>query len=178
MAADNKTLARFILDGIPPSPRGVPQVEVSFDIDANGILHVKAVDKASGKSQSVKIEASTNLSKEEIEKFKQDAAKFAAEDTKKKELIEVRNQAESISYLTEKSLKDAGDKLSEEVKTSITEKLESLKKLKDSEDVEAIKSASDALSSAMSTIGEAMSKDQPQTPPSGDQTPPEEPSQQ
>ncbi len=156
MAADNKTLARFILDGIPPSPRGVPQVEVSFDIDVNGILHVKAVDKASGKSQSVKIEASTNLSKEEIEKFKQDAAKFAAEDTKKKELIEVRNQAESISYLTEKSLKDAGDKLSEEVKASITEKLESLKKLKDSEDVEAIKSASDALSSEIQKIGQSV----------------------
>ena len=156
MAADNKTLARFILDGIPPSPRGVPQVEVSFDIDANGILHVKAVDKASGKSQSVKIEASTNLSKEEIEKFKQDAAKFAAEDTKKKELIEVRNQAESISYLTEKSLKDAGDKLNEEVKASITEKLENLKKLKDSEDVEAIKSASDALSSEIQKIGQSV----------------------
>ncbi|TSC60251.1 MAG: molecular chaperone DnaK [Parcubacteria group bacterium LiPW_15] len=155
MAADNKTLARFILDGIPPSPRGVPQIEVSFDIDANGILHVKAVDKASGKSQSVKIEASTNLSKDEIEKFKQDAAKFAAEDTKKKELIEVRNQAESISYLTEKSLKDAGDKISEDVKASITEKLENLKKLKDSEDVEAIKSASDALSSEIQKIGQS-----------------------
>lgn len=156
MAADNKTLARFILDGIPPSPRGVPQVEVSFDIDANGILHVKAVDKASGKSQSVKIEASTNLSKEEVEKFKQDAAKFAAEDAKKKELIEVRNQAESISYLTEKSLKDAGDKLSADVKASITEKLESLKKVKDGEDVEAIKSASDALSSEIQKIGQSV----------------------
>lgn len=156
MAADNKTLARFILDGIPPSPRGVPQVEVSFDIDANGILHVKAVDKASGKSQSVKIEASTNLSKEEVEKFKQDAAKFAAEDAKKKELIEVRNQAESISYLTEKSLKDAGDKLSADVKASITEKLENLKKVKDGEDIEAIKSASDALSSEIQKIGQSV----------------------
>ena len=156
MAADNKTLARFILDGIPPSPRGVPQVEVSFDIDANGILHVKAVDKASGKSQSVKIEASTNLSKEEVEKFKQDAAKFASEDARKKELIEVRNQAESISYLTEKSLKDAGDKLSADVKASITEKLENLKKVKDGEDIEAIKSASDALSSEIQKIGQSV----------------------
>lgn len=156
MAADNKTLARFILDGIPPSPRGVPQVEVSFDIDANGILHVKAMDKASGKSQSVKIEASTNLSKEEIEKLKQDAAKFAADDAKKKDLIEARNQAESMTYLTEKSLKDAGDKVPADVKASITEKLENLKKVKDGEDVEAIKSASDALSAEIQKIGQSV----------------------
>ena len=116
MAGDNKTLAKFILDGIPPSPRGIPQVEVTFDIDANGILNVSAKDKASGKVQSVKVEASSNLSKEEIEKLKKDAAEHAAEDEKKKVLIETRNQAESMIYLTEKSVKDAGDKLPADVK--------------------------------------------------------------
>ena len=95
MAADNKTLARFILDGIPPSPRGMPQIEVTFDIDANGILNVSAKDKGTGKTQSVKIQASTNLSKDEIEKMKKEAAEHAAEDEKKKELIDARNQAES-----------------------------------------------------------------------------------
>src|SRR5579863_841311 len=103
MAADNKTLARFILDGIPPSPRGVPQVEVTFDIDANGILSVSAKDKASGKTQSVKIEASTNLSKDEIERLKREAAEHAAEDAKKKDLIEAKNQAESLIYVSEKA---------------------------------------------------------------------------
>jgi molecular chaperone DnaK len=156
MSADNKTLARFILDGIPPSPRGVPKIEVSFDIDANGILHVKAVDKASGKSQSVKIEASTSLSKDEIEKLKQDAAKFAAEDAKKKELIEARNQAESLVYLAEKSLKDAGDKVPADVSASIGEKTEKLKKAKDSEDIEAIRSAIEELSAEIQKIGQSV----------------------
>src|SRR6185437_7705432 len=155
MAADNKTLARFILDGIPPSPRGVPQIEVTFDIDANGILNVSAKDKASGKTQSVKIEASTNLSKDEIERLKKEAAEHAAEDAKKKELIEARNQAESLVYLTEKSVNDAGDKLPADVKASITEKLEALKKVKDGEDKAAIEAASQALSAEIQKIGQA-----------------------
>ncbi len=155
MAADNKLLANFVLDGIPPAPRGVPQVEVTFDIDANGILNVSAKDKASGKTQSVKIQASTNLSKDEVEKLKKDAAEHAAEDAKKREGIEVSNQAESLVYLTEKSVKDAGDKLPEEVKASIAEKLETLKKLKDGEDIPAIKAATEALSTEVQKIGQA-----------------------
>ncbi len=104
MAADNKTLGRFILDGIPPSPRGIPQIEVSFDIDANGILSVTAKDKATGKSQSIRIEASTGLSKEEVEKMAKDAEAHAEEDKKKKELVEARNLADTLVYTTEKAL--------------------------------------------------------------------------
>jgi molecular chaperone DnaK len=164
MAADNKLLANFMLDGIPPAPRGVPQVEVTFDIDANGILNVSAKDKASGKTQSVKIQASTNLSKDEVEKLKKEAAEHATDDAKKKDLIEARNQAESLVYLTEKSLKDAGDKVPADVKTSITEKLESLKKAKDGEDVAVIKAATDTLSTEIQKIGTAaynQNNDQP-----------------
>jgi molecular chaperone DnaK len=156
MAADNKTLARFILDGIPPSPRGIPQIEVTFDIDANGILNVKAIDKASGKSQSVRIEASTALSKDEIEKLKKEAAEHAAEDIRRKELIEARNQAESLIYLSEKSLKEAGEKISPEIKSDITEKIETLKKAKDAESMENIKSATADLSAAIQKIGEML----------------------
>ena len=155
MAGDNKTLAKFILDGIPPSPRGIPQVEVTFDIDANGILNVSAKDKASGKVQSVKVEASSNLSKDEIEKLKKEAAEHAVEDEKKKALIETRNQAESIIYLAEKSVKDAGDKLPADVKTGIEEKLTALKAVKDGEDETAIKSAVEALSTEIQKIGQA-----------------------
>jgi molecular chaperone DnaK len=155
MANDNKTLAKFILDGIPPSPRGIPQVEVTFDIDANGILNVSAKDKASGKVQSVKVEASSNLSKDEIEKLKKEAAEHAVEDEKKKALIETRNQAESIIYLAEKSVKDAGDKLPGEVKAGIEEKLAALKGVKDAEDEAAIRSGMEALSTEIQKIGQA-----------------------
>jgi molecular chaperone DnaK len=170
MAADNKTLARFILDGIPPSPRGVPQIEVTFDIDANGILNVTAKDKASGKSQSVKIEASTALSKEEIEKLKNEAAAHASEDAAKKEMIEAKNQAESLVYLAEKSLKDAGDKITTEVKTSIEEKIEALKKAKDGDNLEDIKSKTSDLSSEIQKIGQ-MFYNQNQDGASGQQQP-------
>ena len=167
MASDNRTLARFILDGIPPSPRGVPQVEVSFDIDANGILSVKAMDKASGKSQTVKIEASTSLSKDEIERLKKDAAEHAAEDMKKRDLVEARNQAESTVYVAEKALKDAGDKVSADVKAAVMEKIEAVKKAlqpaqditKESEHVDAIKSALADLSAEVQKIGQAMYTD-------------------
>jgi len=155
MAANNKTLARFILDGIPPSPRGVPQVEVTFDIDANGILNVSAKDKASGKSQSVKIEASTSLSKDDIERMKKEAAEHAVEDARKKELIEARNQAEALIYTSEKAMTDAGDKLPAEIKASITEKLDALKRARDGEDVGAITAATTALSTEIQKIGQA-----------------------
>ena len=155
MAGDNKTLAKFILDGIPPSPRGIPQVEVTFDIDANGILNVSAKDKASGKVQSVKVEASSNLSKEEIEKLKKEAAEHAVEDEKKKALIEARNQAESIIYLSEKSIKDAGDTLPADVKAGVEEKLTALKNVKDTEDEDAIKAAIEMLSAEIQKIGQA-----------------------
>ncbi|MBI5079640.1 molecular chaperone DnaK [Candidatus Wolfebacteria bacterium] len=154
MAADNKTLARFILDGIPPSPRGIPQVEVTFDIDANGILSVSAKDKASGKSQSVKIEASTQLSKDEVEKLKNEALTHADEDKKKKELAEVRNTAEQTIYLAEKSLKDAGDKIMEDVKNAVNQKVSALKTAKDGGDAESIKSAISELSAELQKIGQ------------------------
>jgi len=163
MAADNKTLGRFILDGIPPSPRGMPQVEVSFDIDANGILSVKAIDKATNKEQSIRIEASSGLSKEDIEKMKQDAEQHAEEDKKKREQIEVKNSADQVVYLAEKSLKDADDKVGEDIKKEVQEKVDALKAVKDGEDIEAIKSAMADLNTTLQKIGEAMyqqSKDQ------------------
>lgn len=156
MAADNKTLARFILDGIPTSPRGLPQVEVTFDIDANGILSVKAVEKKTGKSQSVKIEASTALSKEEIEKLKTEAERYAAEDAKKKELVEARNQAESLVYVAEKALKDAGDKIPADTKSGIQTKIEELQRVKDGNDIDAIKSATANLSAEIQKIGQEL----------------------
>ncbi len=165
MAGDNKTLGRFILSGIPPSPRGVPQVEVTFDIDANGILNVKAKEKATGKEQSITITASSGLSKDEVEKMKQDAAKHADEDKKKKELIDIRNQAETLSYTAEKAVKDAGDKLDAKVKKEVEEKIEALKKVKDGDDSAAIKKATEELSITIQKIGSAMYKDQ--KPPEG-----------
>jgi len=155
MAGDNKTLARFNLDGIPPSPRGTPQVEVTFDIDANGILSVSAKDKASGKAQTVRIEASSALGKEEVEKLKAEAAAHADEDKKKKEAIETKNQAEQLVYVSEKALKDAGEKVPSEVKTTITEKIDKLKGVKDAGDAVAIRSAMDDLSAEIQKIGQA-----------------------
>jgi len=156
MAADNKTLARFILDGIPPSPRGVPQVEVSFDIDANGILNVKAIDKATGKSQSVKIEAQTSLSKEEIERLKNEAAVHADSDKKKKDLTEAKNQGETLAYSAEKAIKDAGDKLDSSIKSEVEEKISTLRSALGSEEKEKIDSASKDLSASLQKIGESL----------------------
>ncbi len=158
MAADNKSLGRFILDGIPPAPRGIPQIEVTFDIDASGILTVKAKDKATSKEQSIRIEASTGLSKDEIEKMKKDAEAHADEDKKKKELVEARNIADSLSYTTEKAMKDAGDKLTEDEKKPVQEKLEELNKVKNGDDLEVIKKATEALSAAAQSIGEKLYK--------------------
>jgi molecular chaperone DnaK len=158
MASDNKSLGRFILDGIPPAPRGMPQVEVTFDVDANGILNVKAKDKASGKEQSIRIEASSGLSDADIKKMRDEAEAHADEDAKKKEVADIKNTAEMMMFTAEKSLKDYGDKVPAEVKTSIEEKIASLKKAKESDDIEAIKTTTSDLSNEISKIGEAMSK--------------------
>ncbi len=158
MAADNKSLGRFILDGVPPAPRGVPQVEVSFDVDANGILNVKAVDKASGKEQSIRIEASSSLSDDEIEKMKKDAEAHEAEDKKKQEGVEVKNTAEQAIYTAEKAITDTGEDATDEIKTPINEKIESLKKVKDGDDSEAIKKATDELTAELSKIYEIIQK--------------------
>ncbi|MBT6067399.1 molecular chaperone DnaK [bacterium] len=167
MSEGNKTLGRFILSGIPPSPRGVPQVEVTFDIDANGILNVKAQDKATGTEQSITITASSGLSKEEVEKMKKEAEIHADDDKKKKELIDVKNNADSVVYQTEKLLNESGDKVSEDVKKEVTEKMDELKKVKDGDDVEAIKKALEEANKTIQKIGEAMYKEQAQTPPEG-----------
>ena len=155
-ADDNKTLAKFVLEGIPPSPRGVPQVEVTFDIDANGILNVKAADKATGKSQSVRIEAKTSLSKDEIERLKKEAVEAAETDKKIRELAEKRNMAENLIYTAEKSLKDAGDKVSAELRTSIETKVNDLKDALKGDDMNNIESKFEALSSELQKVGEAM----------------------
>ncbi|MDP2629252.1 MAG: molecular chaperone DnaK [Candidatus Harrisonbacteria bacterium] len=158
MASDNKTLGRFILDGIAPAHRGLPQIEVKFDIDANGILHVSAKDKATGKEQSIKIEASTALSKEEVERLKQDAAAHAEEDKRKRELVEAKNMADNLVYTAEKAIADAGDKLESSVKETVEVSVKELKDVKDREDLEAIKQKSEALSKEMQKIGEALNK--------------------
>ena len=168
MATDNKSLGRFILDGIPPAPRGVPQVEVSFDVDANGILNVKAKDKASGKEQSIRIEAGSGLSDEEIKKMQEDAEAHAVEDEKKKEGAEVRNLADQMVYTAEKALKDlsasgdgqagAGDKVSAEIKTAVEEKIKAVKDVRDKDDLETLKKVTEELSTEMQKIGSAMSE--------------------
>jgi len=158
MAADNKSLGRFVLDGIPPAPRGVPQIEVIFDVDSNGVLNVTAKDKATGKVQSIKIEASSGLSDTDIERMKKEAEEHADEDTKKKELIDTRNHAEQMIYTAEKALKDHGDKISSEIKDEVTAKITSLNEIKSKDDKDAISTATETLSTAMQKIGEAMSK--------------------
>ena len=161
LATDNKSLGRFILDGIPPAPRGVPQIEVSFDVDSNGILNVTAKDKATGKVQSIRIEASSGLSADDIEKMKQDAEAHAGEDEKKKQLIETRNLADQLVYTAEKSLKDHAEKINEDVKNGVESKITALKEVKDKDDVEVIKSATEALSTELGKIGEALQQQAP-----------------
>ncbi|HQM34919.1 MAG: molecular chaperone DnaK [Candidatus Paceibacterota bacterium] len=156
MAADNKTLARFILDGIPPAPRGVPQIEVTFDIDANGILKVTAKDKATGKEQSVRIEASTGLTKEEIEKMKREAEQHLSDDKRKRELVETKNQAENTIYLAEKTLREAGEKITPEDRKEVEDKINDLKQVLGGDDLENIKKRLEDLSLAISKIGAKM----------------------
>jgi len=163
MSADNKPLGKFMLDGIPPAPRGLPQVEVTFDVDSNGLLTVTAKEKTTGKEQSIRIEGSTGLSKEDIEKMKQDAEAHAGEDEKRKELVEAKNLAEQMTYTAEKAVKDAGDKAPEEMVKDVREKTEALKKAREGDDLDAIKSASEELSQSLSKIGEHMMKEQQAT---------------
>jgi molecular chaperone DnaK len=158
IAGDNKTLGKFILDGIPPSPRGIPQIEVSFDIDSNGILNVSAKDKATGKSQSIRIEGSIGISKEEIEKMKQQAEIYAEEDKKKKELIEARNLAENLIYTWEKTIKDSGDKISDGLKKQVQEKIDELNKVKNSGNTDEIKAKTKELSDIIQKAGAEMYK--------------------
>ncbi|HPR84236.1 MAG TPA: molecular chaperone DnaK [Candidatus Paceibacterota bacterium] len=159
MAGDNKSLGRFILDGIPPAPRGMPQIEVSFDVDTNGILNVTAKDKASGKEQSIRIEASSGLSEEDIKKMKDEAETHAEEDLKKKELVDQKNTAEMMIFTAEKSLKEYGDKIGEDIKKNITEKIEDVKKAKEGNDITAIKMKLEEMTAALSKIGETMAKE-------------------
>jgi molecular chaperone DnaK len=160
MAGDNKSLGRFILDGIPPAPRGQPQVEVSFDIDANGILSVTAKDKTSGKANSIKITASSGLSKEEVEKMKKDAEANAVEDAKRKDMIEVKNIAEQLIYTAEKSLKDAGEKVPVELRKAIEDKIADVKTRKEASDPAALKTATEALSTELQKIAQYMTQEQ------------------
>ena len=158
MASDNKSLGRFILDGVPPAPRGMPQVEVTFDVDANGILNVKAMEKSSGKTQTIRIEASSGLSKDDIEKMQKDAELHAEEDKKKKEAVEIKNTAEMLIFTAEKELKEYEAKIPAEVATDVNAKVATLKGVKDGSDLEAIKKATQDLSASISKIGEAMNK--------------------
>jgi molecular chaperone DnaK len=158
MAADNKSLGRFVLDGIPPAPRGVPQIEVTFDIDANGILNVKALDKGTNKEQKITISGSSGLSKEEVERMAKEAEAHADEDRKRREAVDARNNADSLTYSAEKALKDAGDKVDAATKTEIEEKIKAVKDLlgQENPDVEALKKATEELSGSIQKVGAAM----------------------
>lgn len=158
MASDNKSLGRFILDGVPPAPRGMPQVEVTFDVDANGILNVTAKEKTSGKTQTIRIEASSGLKPEDIKKMQEDAELHADEDKKKKEVADAKNTADMTIFTAEKALKDNEGKISEETKKGVEEKITALRGVKEGSDIEAIKKSIDELSSEMSKIGEEMVK--------------------
>jgi molecular chaperone DnaK len=173
MAADNKSLGKFILDGIPPAPRGMPQIEVTFDIDANGILKVSAQDKATGRSQHITITASSGLSDEEVEKMVQDAKKFAGEDQKRRDQIEARNAADSAVYTSEKTLKDLGEQVPAAVKSEVESKASALKGMLETAGTEELKQRTQELNEALQKIGATMYQQQPgggggpSTPPPG-----------
>ena len=160
MAADNKSLGKFILDGIPPAPRGVPQVEVTFDIDANGILNVSAKDKATNKEQKITITGSTGLNKEEVERMTKEAEAHAEEDKQKREEVDMRNQADTMIFTAERALKDGGDKVPADVRTDVEQKVSELKSVKDSGSVEDLKAKMDALSESLQKVGAAIYQDQ------------------
>ena len=162
MAADNRSLGRFILDNIPPAPRGIPQIEVKFDIDANGILTVTATDKATNKSQSIKVEGSIGISDEEIERMKKDAEINAAADQAKRDLIEAKNIAENLIYQSEKTIKEGGDKISEGSKKEVEDSIAELKKVKDSDNIDDIKKATEKLSESIQKVGVEMYQQQQQ----------------
>jgi molecular chaperone DnaK len=165
MATDNKLLGNFILDGIPPAPRGVPQIEVTFDIDADGILKVSAADKATGRSQHITITASSGLSKDEVEKMVKDAERNAAEDKRRREEVETRNAADAAIFTAEKAVREGGDKVPADVKASVEEKVAAVRKALDSKDTEAVKRATEALYQAVQGIGAAMYSSGPQAGP-------------
>jgi molecular chaperone DnaK len=171
MAAGNRTLGRFILDGILPAPRGLPQIEVTFDIDANGILNVSARDKGTGKEQKITITASSGLSKEEVEKMKREAERFAAEDAKRKEEVEIRNSADSLAYTAEKTLRDYGDKIPADVKQEIESKIAALKSTLQGKDVNSIRTSMQELSQAMQKVGASIYQQPGQPPPGGESGP-------
>jgi molecular chaperone DnaK len=167
MAADNMSLGRFRLDGIPPAPRGIPQVEVTFDIDANGILHVTAKDKASGKEQKVTITASTNLNKGDIDRMVQEARSHEAEDKKRRELIDVKNTADSLVDQTEKALRDLGEKVPSAERSTIEGKISELKSASQTDDVNRIKKASEDVEQTFHALSQqlyAQGQPQPETP--------------
>jgi len=174
MAADNKSLGRFILDGIPPAPRGVPQIEVKFDINADGIVEVSAKDKATGKEQKITVQGATGLSDEEVKRMTEEAAKYAAEDRKKKEAAEARNNADNLCYLAEKALKEGGDKVDAATKKSIEEKIKALREILQTASIEELKSRTQELSQELQKIGQAMYQQGPQ----GGQTPPPQPDEE
>jgi molecular chaperone DnaK len=168
MAADNRTLGRFMLDGILPAPRGMPQIEVTFDIDANGILNVGARDKGTGKEQKITITASSGLAKDEVEKMRREAEQHAAEDAKRKEEVEVRNSADSLAYTAEKTLRDHGDKIPAAVKQEIDAKIASVKSALQGQNVGSIRNAMNELSQAMQKVGASVYEQPGQTPPGGE----------
>jgi molecular chaperone DnaK len=166
LAADNMSLGRFRLDGIPPAPRGIPQVEVTFDIDANGIIHVTAKDKASGKEQQVTVTASTNLNKADIDRMVQESRQHEAEDKKRREIIDARNTADNLMYQTEKSLRDLGDKVSSSDAQDIQGKVDELKSAAQTDDINRIKQASDRVEQALHALSQQLyAQGQPQPQP-------------
>jgi molecular chaperone DnaK len=175
MAADNRTLGRFMLDGILPAPRGMPQIEVTFDIDANGILNVSALDKGTGKEQKITITASSGLSKEEVEKMSREAEQHAAEDAKHKEEVEVRNSADSLAYTAEKTLRDHEDKIPADVKQEIDAKIATVKSALQGQDIDSIRNATQELSQAMQKVGTSLYQQPGQPPPGGEKPGGEEP---
>jgi len=167
MAADNRTLGRFMLDGILPSPRGVPQIEVTFDIDANGILSVKAHDKGTGREQKITITASSGLSKEEVEKLQREAEEHASEDARKREEIEARNQADNLAYMAEKTMREQGDKVPDDLKQEVDSKVEAVKSALQGSDIEQINRTAQELSETMQKVGTAVYQQAGTPPPPG-----------
>ena len=168
MATDNKTLGRFILDGILPAPRGVPQIEVTFDIDANGILNVRAQDKGTGKEQKITITASSGLTKDEVEKMRREAEAHAAEDTRKKEEVETKNVAEATVYSAEKTIREYGDKIPADLKSEVEGKIAAVRSALQGTDMNYMKSALQALNDSMQKIGAAVYQRSTPPPPGGD----------
>jgi molecular chaperone DnaK len=174
MAADNRTLGRFMLDGILPAPRGLPQIEVTFDIDANGILNVRAQDKGTGKEQKITITASSGLSKEDVDKMQKEAEAHAGEDAKRREEIEAKNTGDTLAYQAEKMLRDNKDKIPAELNTEAEEKIKAVRDALNGTDTDAIKKATEELNATMQKIGQSVYQQQ-QTPPPGQEPPPPPP---